>query len=266
VFALHAGALADRLDRRRTMALVNVARGTVIGTLAVLVWSDAVAVPVLVLAAFALGIGETLFDTAAQSLMPSVVDRDQLDRANGRLYAVELSMNQFIGPPLGGLVAGIAIAWAFLGSGAAYLLAAGALVLLRGSFRPTREVASAPLRTDIRTGLRYLWRSPLLRVLALMVGGMNLISSGIDAILPLYAVRPGPLGLSAAAFGALWAAGGAGNVIGSVVADRMTHRVGRSRLLLLTPPIAALVPIALALTPSPIVVWARPSSSSAPAR
>ena len=51
-----------------------------------------------------LGIGETLFDTSAQSLMPSIVEKEQLSRANGRLYAVELTMNQFIGPPLGGFL------------------------------------------------------------------------------------------------------------------------------------------------------------------
>jgi MFS family permease len=256
LFALHAGALADRLDRRRTMTLVNIGRGAVIATLGVLVWADAVVMPVLFVVAFTLGIGETLFDTAAQSMLPSVVDRDRLSRANGRLYAVELSMNQFVGPPLGGVIAGLALAWAFMGSGAAYLLAAGALVLLRGSFRPTRRGPPARLRADIADGLRYLAGNDLLRTLALMVGAMNLISSGIDALLPIFAVAPGPLGLSEVGFGVLWAAGGVGSIVGSVAADRVARLVGRSRLLLVNTAVFALVPIALALTSSAVVVGA----------
>jgi MFS family permease len=254
LFALHAGALADRLDRRRTMTLVNVGRGGLIGTVAVLVWADAVSMPVLYLVALALGIGETLFDTAAQSMMPSVVERDQLSRANGRLYAVELTMNQFVGPPLGGLLAGVAIAWAFMGSGAVYLLAAGLLLLLRGSFRPERTTAPASLRTDIAEGVRYLWSSPLLRTFALMVGAMNLVSSCVDALFPVFAVDPGPLGLSEAGFGLLLALGGVGGVVGSVVADRAVRLVGRRRLLIATAASVAPVPAALALTSSPVAI------------
>lgn len=254
VFALHAGALADRLDRRRTMTLVNIARGVLIGTLAVLVWADGATMPALFVVAFALGICETLFDTAAQSMMPSVVEPDQLNRANGRLYAVELSMNQFIGPPLGGVIAGLAIAWAFAGASAAYFLAAGALALMRGSFRPARQGAPTTLRTDIATGLRYLWNNQLLRTLALMVGGSNLISSGILALLPIFAVEPGPLGLSAVGFGVLFAVSGIGSVIGGLAAERTIRIIGRSRVLVLTPLLTALVPLSLASTSSPVIV------------
>ena len=86
-----------------------------------------------------LGVGETLFDTAAQSVMPSVVERDDLSKANGRLYAVELTMNQFVGPPVGGLLAAIAISLAFAGSALAFAVAALALVALAGSFKPVRD-------------------------------------------------------------------------------------------------------------------------------
>src|SRR4029450_10514560 len=50
-----------------------------------------------------LGVGGPLFDTSAQSLLPAVVGRDDLTRANSRLFAVELVANEFIGPPVGGL-------------------------------------------------------------------------------------------------------------------------------------------------------------------
>src|SRR4029450_2848796 len=108
-----AGAFADRLDRRQSMVRVNLARFVLLGGLALAVAADvatlplldavagrsgvarAVAVdvatlPMLYAVAVLLGVGETLFDTSAQSLLPAVVDRDELTRANSRLFAVEL--------------------------------------------------------------------------------------------------------------------------------------------------------------------------------
>lgn len=116
LFALIAGALADRIDRLRTMRNVNLLRFAVIGLMAALALLDLLSLPALYIAAFVLGIGETLFDTAAQSIMPSLVGREQLSKANGRLYAAELSMNQFIGPPLGGLLVSLSVPLALAGS------------------------------------------------------------------------------------------------------------------------------------------------------
>ncbi|MBW3590829.1 MAG: MFS transporter, partial [Actinobacteria bacterium] len=78
-----AGALADRLDRRRVMRNVQVLRVAVMGGLAALALIDGLSLPALYVAAIVLGIGETLFDTSTQSIMPSVVAKDQLALANG---------------------------------------------------------------------------------------------------------------------------------------------------------------------------------------
>ena len=174
VFALQAGALADRLDRRRTMMLVEAARFALIGGLAGLVALDMATLWLLYLVAFALGIGETLFDTAAQSIMPMLVRHEDLSRANGRLYAVELTMNQFVGPPLGGLLAGLSLALALAGTSAAYVVATLALVAIAGNYRAARDTVPARLRTDIAEGLRYLGRHRILRTFAVMTGISNL--------------------------------------------------------------------------------------------
>ena len=100
-----AGAFADRLDRRQSMVRVNLVRFVLLGGLALAVAVDVATLPMLYAVAVLLGMGETLFDTSAQSLLPAVVERDQLTRANSRLFAVELVANTFIGPPLGGLLA-----------------------------------------------------------------------------------------------------------------------------------------------------------------
>ena len=253
LFALPAGAWADRLDRRRTMVLVDLARAGMIGALALIVAANLQQLWLLYLVAFGLGVAETMFDTAAQSILPNVVDRGQLSTANGRLYAVELTADQFVGPPIGGLIAGITLAGALAGSAVAYAVAAAVLLLLVGHFRPTRDTAPQRLRTDIAEGVRYLARHRLLRTLAICVGISNLASSALIAVLPLYAVEPGPMGLSGGGFGLLLAIFAAGSVLGSLVVDRLERRLGRRGTLLLAAATFPLNGLVLAVTTS--VAW-----------
>jgi MFS family permease len=233
-FVLVAGALADRLDRRRTMILVQLLRVGIVGGLGLIALAGAMSLPLLYVAAFVLGIGETLFDTAAQSIMPSIVDKQQLSKANGRLYAVEIVTNQFAGPPLGGLLIGLSAALALGSSAVGYFAAALGLLMIRGSFRPERTGPPTRIHQDIAEGLRYLWRHRLLRTLAAMVGVMNLASTAVFAILVLYAVAPGPMGLSEPAFGLLLTTFAGGSILGSMVVERVERRIGRANVLAVT--------------------------------
>ncbi len=253
LFALPAGAWADRLDRRRTMVLVDIVRAGMIGLLALIVAVNLEQLWLLYVVAFGLGVAETMFDTAAQSILPNVVDSGQLSLANGRLYAVELTANQFVGPPIGGIIAGITLAGSLAGSAAAYAIAATVMLLLVGHFRPTRDTAPPRLRTDIAEGVRYLARHRLLRTLAICVGISNLASTAVFAVLPLYAVEPGPMGLSAGGFGVLLATLAAGSVLGSLVVDRLERRLGRRRTLLLATAMFPVFALVLALTTS--IAW-----------
>ena len=258
-FVLVAGALADRLDRRRTMVAVAVLRTLVAGALAIGIAAGVVSLPILYVTAFVLGVGETLFDTAAQSVMPSIVRRDDLSKANGRLYAVELTMNQFVGPPIGGFLAGIAIAFAFAGSALAFAFAAVALALLTGSFKPVRPESAGPrpsVVADIKEGLRYLWNHRLLRTLAIMVGTMNLASSATFAVFVLYAVSPGPMGLDEFGFGLLMTGMAIGSLFGSLVVERVERLMGRAKLLTTAVIINAITVAIPGLTPNPWIVGA----------
>lgn len=256
VFVLVAGALADRLDRRTTMRNVQLFRVAVVALLTVLALMEALSLPVLYVAAFVLGVGETLFDTAAQSILPSVVDKEQLATANGRLYAVELVMNQFVGPPLGGVLIGLSVPLVLGSSIAGYALAALGLTLLVGSFRPQRSGPPTRLTSDIAEGLRYLWRNRVLRTMAFMVGGMNLASTATFAVLVLYAVSPGPMRLSEPAFGVLLTTFAIGSLIGSFVAAPLQRRFGRVRMLFLSVSIIGAGLAVPAFTTSAIVVGA----------
>jgi MFS family permease len=143
LFALPAGALADRVDRRRAMVAADLARVAAVAVLAVpLVLgleSSTAALWALYAMALLLGTAETVYDTSAQSILPQVVPRDRLPRANGRLIAAELTANKFVGPPLGGLLVAAGLAAAFATPAALWAAAVGALLLLRGSFAVPRE-------------------------------------------------------------------------------------------------------------------------------
>jgi MFS family permease len=234
LFALPAGALADRLDRRKAMLGANAVRAALLGVLAVTAMVDVGSIWLLYAVAFSIGIAETIYDTAAQSILPLIVSRDQLSRANGRLFAAELTANEFVGPPLGGFLVAAGVALTFTTSAGLWVVAIGALLLVRGPFRVERTHRTT-MRADIAEGLRYLWRHRLLRTLAVMVGVFNFASNAVFAVFVLYAVGPdSAIGLSEPAFGLLFAMIAAGSLVGSLVAERAEARLGRARSLMLT--------------------------------
>lgn len=256
LMSLVAGALADRLDRRQTMIRVNLVRTVLLGGLAAAVAADMATLAMLYAVALLLGIAETLFDTSAQSLLPAIVPRDQLTRANSRLYAVELVANVFIGPPLGGLLAAVALAAAFGLPAAAYLVGAGCLALIAGSFRPAHQGPPTRLRDEIAEGVRFLWGHPVLRPLAFMLGVGNMAYAAYGAVFVLFAVAPGPMRLSEAGFGTLTAAIGLGALAGTWLAAPAERRLGRVRTLAISLVLSAVSLVAPATTANPLLVGA----------
>jgi len=263
VFVLFAGALADRLDRRITMRNVQFLRVGVVAVLFALAVADQLALPALYIAAFVLGIGETLFDTAAQSILPNMVPKELLSRANGRLYAVEVTMNQFVGPPLGGLLVAISVPLALAGSVLGYALAAGGLMLLTGTYRPDRSGPQTTILRDVREGLSYLWHQSVIRSMAIMVGVMNLAMTAVMAILVLFVVAPGPMGLTEVGFGVLMTGFAIGAVVGSIVVERVERWLGRYRTLFLCVIGMAISAVIPALTPHPVPVLLSLAASGA---
>lgn len=256
VFVLIAGALADRLDRRVTMRNVQLLRVAVLGAMVVLAVADQLSLPVLYVAAFVLGLGETLFDTAAQSIMPNIVPRELLSRANGRLYAVEVAMNQFVGPPLGGILVAVSVPLALAGSVLGYALAASGLALMAGTFRATTDGTRASMLADIREGLTYLLHNRVLRTLAIMVAIFNLANSAMFAVIVLYVVAPGPMGLDGVGFGVLMTGFAAGAIVGTFLEPAAEHRLGRSSVLFLAVLVTGLASFVPVLTAEAAPVFA----------
>ena len=254
LFALPAGALADRVDRRTSMLVANLLRAAVVAILvlvAVLGWTSLAA---LYAVALCLGIAEVVYDTSAQSILPQLIGREQLSRANGRLQAAELTANEFVGPPLGGVLVATGAAVAFATSSLLWAAAVGILLLVRGRFQIVREHRST-IRADVAEGLRFLWRSRLLRTLAFMTGQYNLATNAAFAVFVLYAVGPGSsLDLSEVGYGLLLAALAAGGLTGALLAEQVERRLGRPRSLSVSVLGGVVVLATPALTSSPLVV------------
>jgi MFS family permease len=256
LFALPAGALADRLDRRRAMLGANTARAALVAVLVLAVMVDSGLIWMLYAVAFCLGVAETIYDTSAQSILPQVVPRDRLSRANGRLYAAELTANEFVGPPLGGLLVAAGAAMAFATPAVLWVVAVAVLLLVHGRFRVERDQRTT-MRADVAEGLRFLWRHHLLRTLAVMVGVANFATNATFAILVLYTVGPASaMGLSEPAYGLLLTTIAAGSLLGSLVAERVERQLGRARSLLLTILGFTLALSAPAVTANPFLIGA----------
>jgi len=247
--ALPAGALVDRLDRRRAMLAANTVRGALLLVLLGVreIWA-------LYAVALCVGVTETIYDTAAQSIVPQIVDRDLLPRANGRLYAVELMANEFAGPPLAGLLVGVGTMAAFGAPIALWAAAVAVLATLPGRFKVERPEPTT-LRADIAEGLRFLVRQPILRTFTVATALFNLATSATFAIIVLYAVGPrSPMGLSEQAYGVLLTSTAAGSLLGSLLAERIEHWLGRARALQLSFVVSAVTIAVPTVTTNPVTV------------
>ena len=104
VFGLPAGMIVDRFDRRWIMAWANALRGAAAVGLAVLTVNGALSIWWLFAAILVFGLGETLFDNATNAIVPGVVERPALDRANGFLQAAQITIDNFVAAPIGGVL------------------------------------------------------------------------------------------------------------------------------------------------------------------
>ncbi|WP_228688310.1 MFS transporter [Amycolatopsis keratiniphila] len=256
VFALHAGVLADRVDRRRAMLAANLVRAALVAVLAAAIALGSGSIWLLYVVALGLGIAETVHDTAAQAILPQIVGRDRLTRANSRLYAAELTANEFAGPPLGGFLVAAGASVAFAAPSALWIVALAALFFVPGTFRADRP-RSTSVREDLVEGLRFLWENRILRILAVMVGGFNLATSAVITLFVLYAVGPSSaMGLSEQAYGFLLAVIALGSLAGSFAAERIELALGRSRALVLSLLTGAAFAGIPAVTTDPYVIGA----------
>lgn len=256
LLVLFAGVAADRADRRRLMLAVQVVRIATLVAVTVVVLAGGLSIPLLALGALALSLGATVYDTAAQAILPMVASDATLTRANTRLYAAEVLTDSFLGPPLGGALVAIGLPLALGGAALGYAVAVVGLLLLVGTFRVRRRTPPTSVRHDIAEGLRYLVGHRLQRALTTMVAMGNFATGAMYAVLVLYVVAPGPMGLDEVGYGILLTAMGAGSLVGSVLPERLERRFGTARTLVAAALGYAVAFVVPALTAVPVVVGA----------
>lgn len=273
IFTLPAGVLTDRFDRRKLIALMDGIRFGI--TLAVAVFVTAVAdnlidptaaesptsgragyLAVLYASALAFGFAEVLRDNAAQTLMPALVDKVHLERANGRLWGAEMVMNSFVGPPLGGLLIAVSLALPFYANAATFAVSGLLIASLAGNYRAQADDATPrrSFRSEIAEGVRWLWQHRLLRVMGIVLGVMNAMIAMALSTYVLFVQEI--LGLEAASFGVLLSAGAVGGVLGSVLASRVSARIGPGASLFVTIATQSVTFLVTGTTSLAWVVWA----------
>ncbi len=251
VFTLPAGVITDRVDRKKAMALADFTRFGLTLIVALAVLGRQSSLPgvdevekvtgtstglylVLLFATLLLGTAEVLRDNCGQTFMPSIVEPDQLEKANGRMWSAEFIANTFLGPPLGSLLLIAAFSLPFFVDAASFLVAAVLVWSIPGNFRAERpdDHVQAPWKTELAEGFRWLWSHDLLRSMAIILGLMNLASALSGGVLVLFAqeiLNIGPLVFTIMGFG--FAAGG---VIGSNLAPWLSKRLGSGTCLAMT--------------------------------
>jgi predicted MFS family arabinose efflux permease len=221
------GLLADRVSKRRLMWLAEALRAlTLLGLLAA-VLLGALSIPVLALLGFLGASGTVAFSVAAPALVPTLVLRESLGAANGRLELAR-SVAFAAGPAL----AGAGVAWA--GASLAFVL------LLFGLSEPAATVL-APRRhplVELKEGAAMVWGNPLLRPIVLTAVAWNISWFVMQAAYVPYAVRN--LGLSASGVGFTLATFGVGMVVGALAAPRVMQALPFGRAMLLGPALSVL--------------------------
>jgi Na+/melibiose symporter-like transporter len=180
---------------------------------------------------------EVLYDNSAQTILPAIVEPEGLERANGNLWGAEMVMNSFLGPPLGSVLIGVAFALPFAFDAVTFGVAAILIFLLSGTFvAKDRTAAQSMGKVDwwgeIKEGVTWLWKHPLLRPMAIVLGLLNGLSQVTFATLVLFAQEV--LGIDAFVFAILGMAGAVGGVIGSVTSPRISKALGSGPSLAIT--------------------------------
>jgi MFS family permease len=232
LFGIPAGMLLDRVDRRVAMAVANGLRFAVAALVALLIATDTLTIWGLYGCMLLFGLGETVFDNATTTVTPSLVTRDQLDRANGRMQSAEIVVQNFIATPIAGFLFAAAIALPLWLTGAGFLVSA--LLVLTIPVAAARahqlggEGEAAP-RPRLGAVVRFLWDDRFLRkmiVLTSITASALAFAQGSVVLLLVQTYA-----LPASLVGVVTAVIGAGALVGALIASGLVARFGRGRVM-----------------------------------
>lgn len=253
LFGLYAGVIADRLDRRLIVVVVDTLRASVLVALSLMIATDTINVAVVLAAMFTIGTAEVFADTTTQTLLPMVVKPADLGLGNSRLILGFITANQLAGPPIGAALFALGMGWPFVTQGV--LVGFGALLISRiATSKPEVPTTRAPARRQIADGLRWLWRHPPMRTLTLTIVTFNVTFGAAWSVLVLYATET--LGMGEIGFGLLSTASAIGGILGSWSYTWVEQRVNLANIMRGGLIIETLTHLSLAITRTPAVAMA----------
>ncbi|MEY3029010.1 MAG: hypothetical protein RL198_407 [Actinomycetota bacterium] len=241
LFAIPIGAVVDRVDRKHALASANAVRIAVAAFVAFAVSFDFMSFWLLLACSLLIGIAEVAYDTSAQALMPQVLRDDQLERGNSRLEVGAVTLGEFVGAPISGLLFTAAIALPFYLGTAGILVALLLVLMIPGQYGPDPRLSTeletespkstvlGRFRHDIAEGIRYLFESATLRGLVILTTAVSLSFSFATATQVLFAVEIA--GVPLALFGFIAVFSGLGALIGSFLAPILSKKLGRMRVM-----------------------------------
>lgn len=252
LLSLPAGVYLDRHNRQKIMSRANLIRGILFGIVALCAATKVLNIYWLIAASALAGVCELFFDMSSQAILPMVVDKKSLELANSRLYITEIVSNGFVGLPLGALLFVVAIGLPFALNAVALIAASILIGSIKLRYDAGGRVASeTSFLTELKQGLSWLWKHRLLRSLAIMLGIANMCGMFAQAVFVKYARDE--LGLGPRGFGILLAAISIGSIVGGLIGESVSKRLGMTTALITAYAVFGLTDLIPGLLPH---VWA----------
>jgi MFS family permease len=225
IVGLPAGAWVDRMRFRSVLIVNDLIRAAALGSIPLAYALDALTIGQLYVVAVVAGVSTVFFDVAYQSYLPELIDRAALVEGNSKLQASE-SVSQIAGPGLGGvLIQALTAPYAILVDAVSFLWSAAWVAAIKTHQPKPERKPDRNLGREIKEGVVFVVKNPMLRAIAGCTGSSNLFSSMAFAV--FYVLLAGQLGVSAGIIGAIMATSAIGGLIGSLVAERVAKTLGQ---------------------------------------
>ncbi len=235
LLSLPLGALIDRWDRQRVMIRCDLVRFGALGSVPVAFALGRLGVAQLAVVAFVGGTATVCFELAQLAALPNIVPASQLARAYS-ITEVTTATSKLAGPPLGGLLIGLArttvvgAMLAYLVDSVTYLVSAVTLRSMRVAFQGQRVAeGQQSLWRAMAEGLRLLWGQPILRTLAALTAAVNFLLTSLTLVI---IVKATALGARPVVLGLIFGIAGAGGLLGGVVAPSLRARLRLGQVIL----------------------------------
>ncbi len=252
IFTLPGGALIDRWNRKRVMILCDAGRAISMVSIPVALVFGHLTLVQLYLVSLLEGSLYVFFDLAETASLPRIVPKEQLPAAISQ-NQVTFGITNLLGPPLGGVLYTLGRAVPFLVDAISYLVSVISLLFIKTKFQMERVVAKRTLRTEIVEGMKWLWRQPLLRVMAFLNSGWSSLGFGFSLLVIVLAQGQH---LSPPFIGILFAIGGVSSILGASIAPLIQKRLRYGQAIIGLWWLYVLVWLLVALVHTPIALGA----------